>query len=269
MPEEIAHLSTFALGALVLAFFGALTVNGLAVGFTIERLLPKKKIFAVPLAKDQFRFEAIGNVVFVAIATIAVTIALRANVVRFGEATTERAVATFVAMLVGFQAFYWTLHRAMHTRRLLFIHRWHHRSRVTSPLSGQSMHALEACAWMLGYVGLPIVLSRIAPISFAGWMAYLVFNVSGNIVGHANVEPTARFAATRSASLFANPFVYHSLHHARWTVNFAFQAAVMDRLFGTEAGDWEPLYERVSSGHPMLRLDETAAGPRSADPPRG
>jgi hypothetical protein len=39
---------------------------------------------------------------------------------------------------VGFQAFYWTLHRAM-LQHLLFVHRWHHRSRVTTPLSGQSM----------------------------------------------------------------------------------------------------------------------------------
>jgi sterol desaturase/sphingolipid hydroxylase (fatty acid hydroxylase superfamily) len=148
------------------------------------------------------------------------------------------------------------LHRAMHTRRLLFIHRWHHRSRVTTPLSGQSMHPIEACFWMLGYAGLPILFSRIAPISWVGWAAYLAFNVFGNIVGHANCEPTAKFAATRLASVFANPFVYHALHHARWTVNYAFQASIMDRVFGTEADDWEDLYARVSGGNPLTRMDE-------------
>lgn len=256
MPDEIVRLSVPALGALVLAFFGGMTLVALAIGFGVERLLPKKKIFAVPLAKGQYRFEAIGNIAFLAIATLAVTAALRGDAIRFGESSTERSAATFFAMLVSFQIFYWTLHRAMHTRRLLFMHRWHHRSRVTTPLSGQSMHVLEACAWMLGYVGLPIVLSRIAPLSFNGWVAYLAFSVFGNIVGHANVEPTARFAATRAASLFANPFVYHSLHHARWTVNFAFQASVMDRLLSTEAEDWPELYERVISGRPLVRLDE-------------
>ncbi len=70
------------------------------------------------------------------------------------------------------------------------------------------------------------------------------------------MEPTARRAATRTASLFANPFVYHALHHARWTVNYAFQAAMMDRLFDTESADWPELYERVASGQPLTTLQE-------------
>jgi sterol desaturase/sphingolipid hydroxylase (fatty acid hydroxylase superfamily) len=256
MPEELAGVSLLGLATRVLGFFGGMTAVALAIGFLVERALPNRKVFAVPLAKDQYRFEAIGNFVFLAVATITFTVVLASGVVRFGEATTARTAATFWAMLFGFQAFYWTLHRAMHTRRLLFIHRWHHRSKVTTPLSGQSVHPIEACFWMLGYAGLPILFSRIVPISFDGWAFYLAFNVFGNIVGHANCEPTAKLAATRLASIFANPFVYHSLHHARWTVNYAFQASIMDRLFGTEADDWEDLYARVSGGNPMTRMDE-------------
>jgi sterol desaturase/sphingolipid hydroxylase (fatty acid hydroxylase superfamily) len=179
--------------------------------------------------------------------------------VRFGPLSLARHVATFLALLVGFQAFYWTLHRAMHMRRLLFVHRWHHRSRVTTPLSGQSMSVGEALLWMLGYVGLPMLYSFVMPISFEGWAAYLAFNVLGNMVGHANVEITARPFASRTAALFANPFVYHALHHARWRVNFGFQAAWMDRLFGTESEDWPCVYERVMAGRPLTRLDERVA----------
>jgi hypothetical protein len=47
------------------------------------------------------------------------------------------------------------------------------------------------------------------------------------------------------------PFVDHALHRARWTVNFAFQASVVDRLLGTEADDWEARYAHVSSEKPM------------------
>lgn len=256
MPEELAGLSLLGLATRVLFFFGGITTVALGIGFLAERALPNKKVFAVPLAKGQYRFEAIGNLAFGGIATVALTLVLASGAVRFGEPTTARAAGTFGALLLGFQLFYWTLHRTMHTRRLLPIHRWHHRSRVTTPLSGQSMHPVEACSWMLGYAGLPILFSRVVPISFAGWAAYLAFNVFGNIVGHANCEPTAKLAATRLASLFANPFVYHALHHARWTVNYAFQASIMDRLFGTEADDWEALYARVSSGKPMTRMDE-------------
>lgn len=256
MPDELASLSTFGLATRVLAFFAGTSAVALVLGFLLERLMPNKKVFAVPLAKGQYRFEAVGNLVFVSIATLATTAALASGVVRFDAPTTGRTLATFAAMLLGFQVFYWTLHRAMHTRPLLFMHRWHHRSRVTTPLSGQSVSVPEACLWMVGYVGLPILFSRVAPISFYGWLAYLAFNMNGNIVGHANAEPTAKLAATRLASLFANPFVYHALHHARWTVNYAFQASIMDRLFGTEAPDWEDLYARVSSGKPLTRMDE-------------
>jgi Delta7-sterol 5-desaturase len=259
MPEFFRTASTPLLFGFVLAFFGGLTVFASFVGFMTERALPKKRIFAVPLVKGQLRFEIVGNLVFLTVATLTVTAALRADVVRLGEPSWVRSIATFFALLVSFQAFYWFLHRAMHTRPLLFLHRWHHRSRVTTPLSAQSMSVGEASLWMLGYVGLPLVLSRVVPIGFMGWAAYLAFNVFGNIVGHANVEPTAKSAATRQASLFANPFVYHALHHARWTVNYAFQAATMDRIFRTESADWPELYERVASGNAMTSLHERGA----------
>ena len=95
-----------------------------------------------------------------------------------------------------------TLHRVMHMRHLLFVHRCHHRSRVMTPLSGQSMSV---------------------------------------------------------GTLFSNPIVYHALHHARWGVNFGFQAAWMDRLFGTESEEWPGGYERVTAGRPLTRLEERVA----------
>lgn len=67
------------------------------------------------------------------------------------------------------------------------------------------------------------------PISFEGWAAYLAFNVIDKVVGHVNVEITARPFTSRTAALFVNPIVYHALHHARWGVNFGFQGAGMDR----------------------------------------
>lgn len=175
---------------------------------------------------------------------------------RVGPGGTARNALTFAALVPGFQVYYWLLHRAMHTRALVRIHRWHHRSQVSTPLTGLSMSAFEALGWMLGFVGLPWLFSSVAPIGFQGWAGYMAFNMVGNIVGHANVEPTARVAATRTAAWLANPFVYHALHHARWTGHYAFQAALMERLFGTEWSDWPALYERIASGRPLTSLKE-------------
>lgn len=255
MPELLRTASLPLLAGLVLAFFVAWTLAGLAFGFALERFV-HKPVFALPLAAGQLRFEAIGNLVFLAVTTVTVTAALRFEVVRLGPASLARNLGTFGAMLVTFQIFYWFLHRAMHARSLVWIHRWHHRSHVTSPLTGQSVSFGEACLWMLGYVGLPILLSRIAPLGFYGWAGYLAFNVLGNVAGHANAEPTLAAGGTRFASLFANPFVYHSLHHARWTGHYGFQAAWMDWLMGTEFPDWQRAFERVRTGKPLTSLKE-------------
>lgn len=254
MPPALASLSLPALALAVFAFFAGLTVASAAVGFALERALPRRRVFDLPLFPGQLRFELAGNAVFLAVATVAITLALRLDVVRLGAVGPLAGALTFAALVPGFQAFYWVLHRAMHHRALVRVHRWHHRSQVTSPLTGQSMSAFEALGWMLGYVGLPWLLSRFAPLSFAGWAAYLAFNVSGNIVGHANVEPTARAAATRGATWLANPFVFHALHHARWTGHYGFQGAMMDRLLGTEWSDWPALYEQIASGRALTSL---------------
>jgi sterol desaturase/sphingolipid hydroxylase (fatty acid hydroxylase superfamily) len=244
------------MAALVFAFFGLLTAVSLATGFLAERKVQGRRIFSVPLAAGQLRFEATGNLVFLAITVATFTVALKSDVVRFGEPSLARDAGTFFSLMIGFQVFYYFLHRAMHTRALLWMHRWHHRSQVTTALSAQSMSAAEAVAWMLGYVGLPILLSLVAPIGFWGWAAYMAFNVTGNVVGHANVELGGAKAGSRTAALFANPWLYHALHHARWTGHYAFQAALMDRAFGTEFSDWPALFARVRQGRPLASLRE-------------
>lgn len=256
MPEALRAASWSLTAAWVFAFFGLLTAVGVAIGFFAEKLVQGRRIFSVPLAAGQLRFEAIGNAIFLAITVATFTVALKSDVVRFGEPSFSRDLGTFLSLMIGFQVFYYFLHRAMHTRHLLWIHRWHHRSQVTTALSAQSMSPLEAAAWMLGYVGLPLVMSLVVPIGFWGWTAYMAFNVSGNVLGHANVELGGAKAGSRAASLFANPWLYHALHHARWTGHYSFQAALMDRVFGTEFSDWPVLFARVQKGRALASLKE-------------
>lgn len=250
MPDELASLGYMDLAAVVLAFFASMTVIGVAIGAACERAFPSRKIMAVAPAPGQVPLEMLGNVVFILVSGITFTFALHLRVIRF-EGGALRSVLTFFALVLVFQIFYYWLHRAMHVRRLLWMHRWHHQSQVTSALSAQSVHPAEAVAWMLGYVGLPALMSLVVPLGFWGYAGYIMFNVFGNVVGHANVELTAKQTATRTAALFANPFVYHSLHHARWTGHYSFQAALMDRLFGTEYADWPELYEQIANGKPL------------------
>ena len=257
MPELLARASLPELFAMTFAFFLGLTLLNVPFGFALERLLPRRRIFDVPLAEGQYRFELVGNLVFLAVVVPTFTAALAARVVRLAPSSLERSAATFFALAAGFQVFYYGLHRAMHHRSLVRFHRWHHRSHVTTPLTGQSMSFVEALGWMVGYVGLPVLFSQISPLGFWGWAGYIAFNVTGNIVGHANVEMKLMKTGLWWSSAFnANAFVFHALHHARWTGHYGFQASMMDRIFGTEWKDWPVLFRRIADGHPLKSLKE-------------
>jgi hypothetical protein len=64
MPDVLAQASLPELALLVLAFFGGLTIVNVPIGFALERLVRNRRIYDVPLAEGQYRFELVGNLVF-------------------------------------------------------------------------------------------------------------------------------------------------------------------------------------------------------------
>lgn len=251
--------------ASVALFFVACTLFGLAIGFALEKWWPRR-IWAESVAKSahQHRLELRGNVTFVLTCIVTLTGALHFELARLGDDSLARAALTFVALLVGFQAFYYVLHRALHTHALVRFHRHHHESRVTGPLSGQSTSLVEALGWMIGYAAMPIAFSLVAPISLYGWFAYLAFNVVTNIVGHANAEVVGPSRWLRQRAIVAPAFTFHALHHARWTGHYGFESVWADRLLGSEWNDWIALHARISAGTPLTSLKERAHGAHGA-----
>jgi Delta7-sterol 5-desaturase len=241
------------LTATVAAFYVGCTTVGLLLGTLAERV-GRRRIWQVPVPATQRAHEVRGNITFVLVCIVTSTAALAADVARFGDDSAGRVVGTFMAMFVAFQAYYYLLHRALHLPALVRFHRHHHESRVTSAWSGQSTSLVEALGWMGGYVALPILLSFLTPLSFVGVVAYLAFNVVGNIVGHANVELVPPNPLLRWSSLSSTVFTYHALHHARWTGHYGFASTWADRLFRTEWPDWMTLHRQVWAGSPMTSL---------------
>lgn len=267
MPTWLDGLGTILLA--VTGFFVTLTVVSVASGFLLERVVPNRRIWSDPLWEGQLRYELIGNVVFLAVTIATMTALLHSDLVRFGPESTGRAVATFVALNFGFQTFFYGLHRLLHVPAFVPLHRWHHKSRVTTPLSGQSMSFGEAVGWMGGYALMPLLFSFVEPISFQGLAIYLGYNVFGNIVGHANVELVGTHPGLRTRSLLATVFTYHSLHHLRWTGHYGFASTWADRLFGTEWPDWMAHHEQVLSGAPleMAKVKRVAGATEGAASP--
>lgn len=240
------------------SLFVGSTVAFVAIGFAWERSAAgrRRRIFALPVPAGQIRREAVANVGFVALATLAFTAAVMSGLVRATGSGAIAAVVTFAGCVAGFEAYYYALHRALHTRALVRFHRWHHASRITTPLSGQSLGIVEAAGWICGLLLVPATLTELGLLHGGALAAYLVISAAGNIVGHANADPHPRQSGERARSWATHPFTYHALHHARWTGHYGLGTTVLDRVLGSEWADWPALHARVIAGEPLRSFKE-------------
>ena len=254
MAEYVDTLSYLQLVALCGAVLGGLITVATSVAFVLEAQLGStRRIFDLPLADGQLRWELIGTLRFLVMGSFAFAGLLW--VVPFAKESVFSVATTFFACWAGFEVYYWGLHRLMHFRPFYRFHRYHHDSRVTSPLTGYSMSTVESLGWLVGLVGVPLLLALVTPISLIGLLAYhATYQVSGNIIGHANVDFFPAAIEGRSNSWITHPTTYHCLHHARFNNHYGFGSTFMDRLLGTEWPDWPELHARVIRGEPLKKL---------------
>lgn len=245
-------LSLAVTASLVLA-----TLFALAVGFWAERRAQAagRKVLALPLKRGQLRHEAIGTVLFHLVFVPPFVWALHTGAIHFSGGWLANVLGFSVAWY-GFVVFYYFFHRTMHHRRLFWMHRWHHESVVTTPLSGLSMHPLEAVGWTFAMLAPAILLAHFDLLGAWGWFFFLGVHWIGNIVGHANAELWPVRSTRLSTLTMSNPISYHSLHHARFEGHYGFVVATFDWMFGTEFPDWLAVHERVLAGKPLTSARE-------------
>ena len=238
------------------SLFAAATI---VLGFVADRALGRRRIYAVPLREGQLRWETLATLRFWAVAIPTTWAALTFGPFEAGLGNGAIAL-TFGVCFFVFDVYYYFLHRAMHRHRGFFrVHRWHHESRVNTPMSSYSLSFIETLFWMLGWVAPPLLLSLFAPVSLEGFLGYLCWQAFANVLGHLNVEPFGTFFSKRFASWGAHPVIYHSLHHARYEGHLGFATTIYDRLLGTEYEDWEALHHRVVAGEALPRLQTRGA----------
>ena len=252
MPTSLAGI--FALSTV---FFGSLVLIGLGLGYGLERLAWSKgrKVFDVPKKRGQLRTEIVGTLLFHVVWLPIISVVLWSDTLRFSS-TWAAELVTFPACWGAFQLLYYPVHRAMHTRKLFWMHRWHHESLVTSPMTGLSMHPAEALAWAAMFLGPAFALAAMGLLGAKAWIAFLAIHWIGNVAGHANAELFPLRATRLSTLVWSNPISYHSLHHARFDGHYGFVTAIMDRTFGTEWPDWLALHTRIMDGRPLTSLRE-------------
>jgi len=248
----LAQLSLVVTSALV-----ATTLFALAIGLAAERSAQRagRKVLDLPLKRHQLRREALGTALFHVVFIPPFVWALHTGAIHFSHGWLANLLGFGVAWY-GFVVFYYFFHRAMHHRSLFWIHRWHHESVVTTPMSGLSMHPLEAIGWTAAMLGPAAALAHFDRLGAGGWLFFLAAHWIGNIVGHANAELWPVRSTRLSTLLVSNPISYHSLHHARFERHYGFVIATMDWLFDTEWPDWLAVHTRVLSGKPLTSARE-------------
>jgi lathosterol oxidase len=238
--------------SLFTALLAFLTLLLIGLGLMIERHFARRKIFDKPLQRGQKIRELKNTIIFQMIAAMSLTIFIGADLIRWTSGWSS-GVLTFTACWLGFEIYYYGMHRAMHTRGLHRFHREHHRSLVNSPVTAFSVSAPEAMLWILGFVYTPMAMALLGfQVSLTGWLAYVAYNYWGNILGHVNVEILPGAVGKRANSWFLHAITYHALHHARYAGHYGFGATFMDRIFGSEWSDWPKLQAQVLSGDPLI-----------------
>jgi lathosterol oxidase len=143
-----------------------------------------------------------------------------------------RLAAEVAAYVLLFDAYFYGLHRLLHTRTLFrAVHAVHHRSTSPSAWTALAFHPLEALL-ILGFVPAAMSLLPIHLLSLAVVVTFL----SGSILlAHAARDPfPSWWERTPILRAYVTPRVHHA-HHARRDCNYGATFALFDRLFGTAA----------------------------------
>jgi Delta7-sterol 5-desaturase len=149
-------------------------------------------------------------------------------------ATTRPTLPIFVLEVAGyvllFDAYFYGLHRLLHTRPLYRrVHAAHHRSTAPTVLTGLAFHPLEA---LLIIAFLPAAL-WLVPIHLISVGVVTVFLSGSILLAHCGRE-VFPVAWQRSPWLrwYVTPRV-HEAHHRRRTCNYGATLALFDQVFGT------------------------------------
>jgi sterol desaturase/sphingolipid hydroxylase (fatty acid hydroxylase superfamily) len=182
-------------------------------------------------ARHDVRFSALTLLVGAALGVVTTRLVLDGAI----TLSTANPSAARFAFEVGlyvllFDAYFYGLHRLLHTRPLFRrVHAVHHRSRTPSVFTALAFHPLEALA-ILGFVPAALWLLPIHLLSLAVVSAFL----SGSLLlAHAARDPfPSWWHRTPGLRTYVTPRVHHA-HHARRDCNYSATFMLFDRLFGT------------------------------------
>lgn len=137
--------------------------------------------------------------------------------------------------------FYWS-HRGMHHPSLYkFFHRIHHESTDPSPLTAFAFHPSEAIVEN----AMPFLLPFIMPLHFGVILAWQVFDMLNNVLGHLGYEAYPKGWVKLPFLKYKTASTHHNMHHQLFNGNYALYFTWWDKWMGTEFKDYEARHEQI------------------------
>lgn len=225
--------------------------------FTVlYRMLNRKKgiVTDLPSAR-QLREEKIANVKANLFEVVMIFAVLTSGLVKHNAFTWSRFAMSFAFCYFFFEIWFYASHRLIHTRKLAKIHKTHHVSVITTPLSALTLSIGEKTLNDFGLLIIPCALTNVFPFVFEGILAYHLYNFYINVLGHSNLELLPKgFARSIWGKIFVTS-TYHSLHHLKGRCNYGLFLTFMDRIFDTYDPSYIEHYATVTE-HGGLRRAE-------------
>jgi sterol desaturase/sphingolipid hydroxylase (fatty acid hydroxylase superfamily) len=243
------HLITL----LLLAVANHIIVFGFIMVYKSRKV---RRIYNLEASQDQLKEELNNSWLTSPLHSFLIGAALYSGFLHQYPETWLNITYTFAIVFVWTEVWHYFSHRAMHHKALLFIHREHHKSKITTLLSSISFSFLEKFIFSVGIIGPVAMLSWVMPISFYGIVAYYVFYFVTNALGHSNIEIREPGYAQTWIGKVINTPAYHAMHHARYVKNYGLITSTLDRLFNTMWEDYDKVQSRAASDQPLSKLSE-------------
>jgi len=215
-----------------------------------------RRVYNVAVEQDQLKEELNNSYLTSPLHSVLIWLALYSGFLKDRPTTLLNFAYTFAITFVWTEIWHYFSHRLMHHKSLLWIHREHHKSKVTNPMSSISFSFLEKFIFSVGIISVIAALSSIIPISIYGIIAYYLFYFVTNALGHSNIEIRKPGYAQTWIGRIINTPAYHAMHHARYVKNYGLITSTLDRLFNTMWEDYDKVQSRAADSQPLQKLSE-------------
>ena len=141
----------------------------------------------------------------------------------------------FALIVLVHDAYFYWIHRAMHTKALFKIsHLHHHKSRTPTPWTAYSFATLEAVV-EAAYMPLFLIITSLFGLQYAGFAVFLFLwhMIIRNVMAHAGSELFPAGWVDNPLTNWISTTTHHDLHHSSGH-NYGFYFTFWDRMMGTE-----------------------------------